>query len=243
MADQRKLSPFVYIMMAAFVLIFLSTQANAQTCPAGFYMKNSTSECVPCFRTCAECKPPIFGSVNCTICKTGYKLASFFLWSRTCVCSTAGTFYNSKTLNCTTCSSAIANCVTCSNSDTGTICSTCASGYFRNADNTTCIQCSANCAVCTSATSCTKCKASYYTLTSGSCILQSCSLVKSQCLTCTDTGTTVVCDSCASGYYLQVIAPSNQCAACHTACTNCGPTGCLACSSGYLVSGSTCVTC
>lgn len=105
---------------------------------------------------------------------------------------------------------------------------------------------------------CASCAPGYYTTTGLSCIL-----CPSGCSTCTsyvyNSQSYVNCTACSTGAVLTGPAPytcqcgANQymstattpatCVTCAAVCAGCTATGCLACSSGYYLSGSSCLAC
>jgi proprotein convertase subtilisin/kexin type 5 len=237
------------LFLCVFCLCFIGTEGAGKNikCPSGTYSNSTTKSCQPCPVGCTTCSVAS-SFLTCSGCDTssGFSIIKVVTNTNTiiyrCKCP-SGLFANSVTRKCAACSSVIPNCQQCTaNLIAGTtFCSTCTLGHYADTPRTACLACPANCITCSSPTTCLTCKNSYFMVNS-LCVLI-CSKFKSQCQTCTDTGASIVCDSCATGYYLQTVAPSNQCNACHTACTNCGPSGCLACSNGFLLLSPTCVSC
>jgi hypothetical protein len=160
-----------------------------------------------CPPTCSQCT----SLVACTSCATG-----FFLSQSTQMCGIAamcpsGTFGDSTTLTCATCSGGCATCVGQANR-----CLTCASGYFFSSSSSSCVAAAL-------------CPAGTYAETSNS----TCVACSSSCATCSGSATT--CTGCATGLTLA----NSQCTACQTgtwptpsgtACNAC-PASCSACTS------------
>jgi hypothetical protein len=114
------------------------------------------------------------------------------------------------------------NCLQCVNS---TYCSVCLNSSFYPIaipDSQFCIGCSLalpDCLTCSSATACTLCAAStHYLYTDGQCHL--CEEQVANCLTCTwDVGVTLfLCDTCQSGYIVDL---TNQCLSCSSIISDC----------------------
>ena len=90
-------------------------------------------------------------------------------------------------------------CNVCSSSDLSA-CSSCAPGYYPQADSSgvnRCVTYFSNCKVCTSATKCTKCVAGYIPSADGSTCTLKCS---ENCLTCDQTNSTQ-CLTCYAAFY------------------------------------------
>ena len=130
------------------------------------------------------------------------------------------------------------NCVidaSCSSSNT---CKYCPYGYYLQ--NSSCLSCPSlpNCLTCNSNLQCTLCSKGYYL--NGA----TCSACSSSCLECSSL---TFCSLAADGYYLQYsIDASNSGVTlpCQSPCLICdsSSTFCLACISGYNISGSTCLS-
>jgi len=260
---------------------FIGTYCSA--CNTGFYLKNvwvdgyysykdgnnnyysSTSYA----RLCASCQP---GCSNCTDSSSCAKCANNLISTNgQCTCNTTqGQYYNSATQSCTACSTAIAGCSSCSLSVTTTSCTSCSTGYYLNSSTNICVACSTYCSTCNS-TNCTQCVSSTFTKTGTSCICSSplflnpsttppsclaCSTFQANCVTCSNSTGSVLCSTCAAGFF----SNAGVCTACIPYCTTCTTiTDCTTpvsnlfvynssslscvCITGYILSNGACLLC
>lgn len=202
------------------------------SCPLGTF--NSTvsgiNQCLSCFSGCEGCSGT---NTSCSSCQNGT-----FLSSNQCINSSScpnGTYPNSLNNSCSSC---LSPCDQCS---TASVCLTCASGQYLVANNGTCVNRS-QCPEGTfggSSTSnnleCLQCDPT--------CL--SCSLTSTNCTSCSTLflqGNSCVNSSqCSNGTF-----PDNSsqiCAQCPSTCSLCsGLSLCQACTLGYHLHGSTCVS-
>ena len=145
------------------------------------------------------------------------------------------------------CSACPSNCDVCSS---GTVCTTCSSGFYLSSVNnkcynpcpagtylsgSTCSGCSTGCSTCTSSTACTACQSGYYLYDDGS--TQSCYNPCPSTLVA-DTTTNTCTTSCPAGTYLD----SGVCESCVEYCTSCSSaTSCSSCSGGRTFTNGACV--
>lgn len=204
------------------------------------------SVCTPCTSPCATCVTTTTQCLSCVQLSTSLFLSGYFCVS-TCP---SGTYANSSTYTCATCTSP---CATCSSS---MICLSCIASYFLylGTCNTSCPigyvgvisscqPCATGCKTCQNTVNyCTACQANYYLMVSASECIQTCPTglfadatsgtcigCSSPCLTCS--GSTSNCTSCTSGYVYQGTCVStcpsatylfnSQCQSCPTGCSSC----------------------
>lgn len=220
---------------------------TCSACVSGFTLASNSQSCV------SDCTANI---TNCLFC------------SSNTTCSVCAASYVVSNGSCALPCSAINNCVTCYSA---TQCASCSSGFAPSANLQTCdIVCLvAGCSVCasSSSTTCTTCASGYsnYTVNnetrcalncgsgqvdtgSGTVNCQSCSTLIANCVSCsvqTGASTTVFCDSCLDGFFVN----GQTCSQCSSAINNCllcsGATTCTECSAGFNLVGGVCtnVTC
>ena len=212
-----------------------SNLTTCQTCNTNYYSSTGTlptSSCLPCLSTCTNCT----NSTGCTACVGSMTLDTT---NGQCLCP-SGSYLNSITLLCDTCSAVIPNCLTCA-STVPTTCLTSVTGTYISANGTTVIACDLNCNTCTSS-GCTVASPGYaINTTNSSYYTVYCSAACSSCLTaiayCTycTASPALTCTSCQSGYYLS----GSTCSACMSPgiCLRCvDGTSCIVCQSPFIVS-------
>lgn len=165
-------------------------------------------KCILCSDRCLSCT--VINSITkCSSCQTG-------------------TYLDTVTQSCKSCPIGAKSC----SSPTAII--DCQSGYRKSSNSLYCTPCPSNCLSCpTSDTVCSSCAIGYYLNTSSLC--SQCNLDK--CVTCGRSGSTVLCTSCLSGYFLI----SGTCRACSSNCRKCtSATTCTVCNTEYFLSSGTC---
>ncbi len=215
---------------------------------------SSTTTCTGCqsFYTLAsnKCTPTCASSVtNCFRCSSDTQ------------CSLCNAGY---TLSGNTCS-AICSISSCSVCATSTTCALCNTNYALNSGKTLCLlTCSVtNCKTCNSTTDCQTCNTGYNRVTASGktyCVpicptgyvntgtaasptCQLCSTAISNCNSCQEGTSGVVCTSCPTGYYLE--GTGKACTLCSSVISHCwtcsGPTTCKECMNNYYYLSGSCV--
>jgi hypothetical protein len=244
-----------------------NNQPTCSACNVGNFLNTQNGLCQACGFGCGAC----FNQTVCLTCLQGYSLTSTYVCVVRCVypCATCTATNPTQCTSCvngfstspTNSQSCVSNVNTCNN---GTNCVVCPFGYnlLTNGASQTCVACDTNsmCARCNPASTgtCTSCLYGTY-LNNGVC--KSCG---TGCGNCLDANTcfrciagyvallpaTLVVGSSTSPLLTQVNVQNNiiyqpvTCVICTSPCVTCisAPTSCLSCTSGYTLTGTSCVS-
>jgi len=226
----------------------LDTVSKTCSCPSGYLLDIAVNECLICgniISNCQTCVPSLSSSsgFDCQTCSPSfYPMPLLSTTATSCepcnpICATCDNSATCLTCilgfsdldhdgictcdNCPACQLLASNCAIC----TLTQCTTCLPGYYLSAINQ-CTNCPISCATCTSPTSCDICASTFIpTVPAGGCTCNNhlnffINSAGTQCIDCT------------------TLFP--HCLSCST---NAGQTTCTSCSSGYFVSGGSCLSC
>lgn len=211
---------------------------QCKECNPGYFFETSTT-CKMCDSNCKTC---YYSATQCTDCYAPLALQNEQCGGCNPTCDTCQTSNNQVCTNCKTgrylasgkCNLCTSPCIECTSA---TSCSKCADGYFLSAGK--CVKCNSLCATClTAATDCPTCSALGYSVPYSYNI---CSACDASCKSCQGDGPKQ-CTSCQYGFFL---TPLKACMQCDVGCANCVETSskCDACSSRYVLQGTTCVPC